>query len=179
MLLSIHWHVYDAPLNQASFPSLQYFISFCYQTEHQKTVACCYFRVYKSSIHQDSVVSVVTRLWDEHSGVQFLLRPEIFHLQNALNNPALYATDTQGSFLEVKQPRREVDHSLPSSVKVKNQQTYTLPPPLLPQTILPDKSITLIKSCTIFQDLLPYLILSLLPYKCMHLQIFCYWLQQN
>jgi hypothetical protein len=73
------------------------------------------------------MVSVVTRLWAEHSGVQFLLRPEIFLLQNALNNPALYSMDTQGSFLKVKQPRREDDHSLPSSAKVRNQQTYTLP----------------------------------------------------
>jgi hypothetical protein len=55
-----------------------------------------------------------------------------FLLQNALTNPALYPMDTQGSFLEVKQPRREVDHSLPSSAKVRNQQIYTLcthPPP--------------------------------------------------
>jgi len=78
MLTSIHWHVYDAPLNQASFPWLQYFISSCYQTEHQKTVACCYFRVYRSITHQDGMVSVVTWLWAEHSGVQFLLRQEIF-----------------------------------------------------------------------------------------------------
>jgi hypothetical protein len=128
--------------------------------QHQKIVTCCHFRVYKSIIHQDSVVSVVTRLWAEHSGVQFLIRLEIFLLQNALNNPALYSMDTQGSFLRVKQPRRETDHSLPSSAKVKDQQTHTLPPPPLPQPISPDKSITLIKSWTFFQDLLPYLILS-------------------
>jgi hypothetical protein len=40
-----------------------------------------------------------------------------------------------------------------------NRPTH-YPPHPLPQTILPDKSITLIKSCTFFQDLLPYLILS-------------------
>ena len=66
--------------NQTLFPCLQYFISSCYQTEHQKIVACCYFRIYKSITHQDSMVSVVTRLLAEHSRVQFLLRQEIFLL---------------------------------------------------------------------------------------------------
>jgi hypothetical protein len=91
------------------------------------------------------MVSAVITLWAEHSRVQFLLRQEICLHQNALNNPALHSMDTQGSFLEVKQPRLEVHHSLPSRAKVKNQETYTFTP-LLSQTILPDKSITLIKA---------------------------------
>jgi hypothetical protein len=45
-------------------------------------------------------------------------------------HPASYPRGTRGSFPGVKQPRREADHSLPSSVKVKNAWSYTSTPPV-------------------------------------------------
>jgi hypothetical protein len=40
-----------------------------------------------------------------------------------------YQTGTGGAFLEVRRPERETNHSLPSSVEVKNTWNYTSTPP--------------------------------------------------
>jgi hypothetical protein len=44
-------------------------------------------------------------------------------------HPASYPMGTMGSFPEGKAPGREADHSLPSSVEVKNAWIYTSTPP--------------------------------------------------
>jgi hypothetical protein len=43
---------------------------------------------------------------------------------------ASYPTGTRGSFLGVKRPGREADHSPPSSAEVKNEWSYTSTPPV-------------------------------------------------
>jgi hypothetical protein len=43
-------------------------------------------------------------------------------------HPASYPVGTRGSYLGVKRPGREADHSFPSSAKVKNMWSYTSPP---------------------------------------------------
>jgi hypothetical protein len=42
--------------------------------------------------------------------------------------PAFYPVGTRGSFLGVKRPGREADHSPPSSTEVKNAWSYTSAP---------------------------------------------------
>jgi hypothetical protein len=45
-------------------------------------------------------------------------------------HPASYPMVTRGSFLGLKRPGREADHSLPSSAEVKNAWSYTSTPPI-------------------------------------------------
>jgi hypothetical protein len=45
-------------------------------------------------------------------------------------HPASYPMVTRDYFLGVKQPRREADHSPPSSAEVKNVWIYTSTPPI-------------------------------------------------
>jgi hypothetical protein len=47
------------------------------------------------------------------------------------DNPVSYPMGTGGSFPVVKKPRREGDHSSPSSAEVKNAWSYTSTPTLL------------------------------------------------
>ena len=41
-----------------------------------------------------------------------------------------FSNGYQGSFSEVKQPEREVDHSAPSGTEVKKEWNYISPPPI-------------------------------------------------
>jgi hypothetical protein len=44
-------------------------------------------------------------------------------------HPSSYPMGTSGSFLEVKRPGREADHSPPSRHEIKNARSYKSPPP--------------------------------------------------
>jgi hypothetical protein len=67
---------------------------------------------------------------DRGSGVRFPAGARNFSLHHRVQNgseahPASYPTGTRGSFLGVKRPGREADHSSPSSADVKNAWSYT------------------------------------------------------
>jgi hypothetical protein len=67
------------------------------------------------------------------SRVRFPVGAGNFSLHHRVQNgsgahPASYPMGTRGSFLGVKRPRREADHSPPSSAEVKNAWSYTSTP---------------------------------------------------
>jgi hypothetical protein len=73
------------------------------------------------------------RLDDRGSRVRFPSGAGNFSLHNRVQNvsgahPASYPMGTGGSFLGVKRPGREADHSPPYSAEVKNAWSYTLTP---------------------------------------------------
>jgi hypothetical protein len=80
----------------------------------------------------DSSVSIVLGygLDDWGSRVQFSVGAGNFSLHHRIQNgsgahQASYPMGTSGLSMGVKWPRHEADHSLPSSVEVKNVQSYT------------------------------------------------------
>jgi hypothetical protein len=79
------------------------------------------------SLALGSSVSIATGygLDDRGSGVRFLAETGNFSLFNRVQtgsgaHPASYPMGTGGSFLWVKRPGREADHSPPCSAEVKN-----------------------------------------------------------
>lgn len=70
------------------------------------------------------------RLWAEWSEVQTLVWTRDSSLLKNIqtySRASLLVTGHQGSFLEVKQPRYEVNHSPPTGVEVKIDGSYTSP----------------------------------------------------
>jgi hypothetical protein len=95
---------------------------------------CCYYYYSKS---RDSSVGMALGygLDDRGSRVLFPEGGWEFSLHHRVQNgsgahPASYTMGTRRSFLGVKRPRREADHSPPSSAEVKNELSYTFTPPI-------------------------------------------------
>jgi len=81
----------------------------------------------------DSIVSVVTRLWDEWCEVPIPAGArDLFLLQNVQTSPgaypASYLVGNGDSFLGIKWARHEVDQSPTSGDKVKNEWSYSFTP---------------------------------------------------
>jgi len=77
---------------------------------------------------------MVTRLLPGQSGVQIQARATDFHLQNAQTrsgiHTASYSMHRRGSIPGVKHLQCEVNHSLPTSAKIKNRWSYKSAPPI-------------------------------------------------
>jgi hypothetical protein len=81
----------------------------------------------------DSLIGI--GLDDRGSRVQFSAGAENFSLHHRVQrgsgaHPASYPMGTGTLSLGVKRPRREADHSPPSSAEVKNEWSYTSTPPI-------------------------------------------------
>ena len=77
---------------------------------------------------QRDTVSIMIRLWAKWSEVLTLVWTRDSSLLKNIqtcSRASLLVTGYQGSFLEVKQPGYEVNHSPPTSVKVKTDGSYT------------------------------------------------------
>jgi len=75
------------------------------------------------------LVKHINRLDDPSSRVQFPARAGNFSLHHRVQtgsvaHPASYPMDTRGSFLVVKRPGSESDHSPPSRAEVKKVWSY-------------------------------------------------------
>jgi hypothetical protein len=84
------------------------------------------FKNYTLNLCRDSSVGIAIGygLEDRMIGVQFPAGAGNFSLRHRVQtgsgaHPASYSMGIGGSFLEVKRPRREANHSPPSSAKVK------------------------------------------------------------
>jgi hypothetical protein len=77
---------------------------------------------------------MVTRLLSGQYGVQFQARATNFHLQNAQTRSGIhiasYSMHRAGSIPGVKHLQFEVNHSLPTSAKIKNRWSYNSTPPI-------------------------------------------------
>jgi len=83
----------------------------------------------------DSTVTIVTRPQPGQSGVQFQARARDFYLlQNVQTrsgiHTAFYFTHRGGSIPGVKHLQCAVNHSLPTSAKIKNKWSYNSTPPI-------------------------------------------------
>jgi len=77
----------------------------------------------------ENSVDIVTRLWAGLSGFNperlRIFLPSAKHLLTLWVPPTFLLNCSEGFFLGVKRPGREVDHSHPSIAKVKNKWSYT------------------------------------------------------
>jgi hypothetical protein len=91
--------------------------------------------VHFSSGSRDSAVGIVTGYGLDNRGVGVLVpigkEFSILHVAQAESgaHPASYPMGIEGSFLVVKQPEREADHSPPTNAEVKKSCIYTSTPP--------------------------------------------------
>jgi len=74
-------------------------------------------------------------------GKRFLSSPK--HPDYHWGSPSLFLNGCLGSFLGVKWPGCEVDHSPPSSVEVKNEWSCTSPPPICASIVWTGKNLPL------------------------------------
>jgi hypothetical protein len=80
---------------------------------------------------QSSIVSIMIRLWAGWSEVQTLVwtrDSSLLENVQTCSRASLLVSGYRGSFLEVKQPGYEVNHSLLTSVEIKIEGSYTSPP---------------------------------------------------
>jgi hypothetical protein len=87
---------------------------------------CVTFRISVIRVSRDSSVSIALGygLDERGSRVRFPAWAGNFSLHHRVQNgsgahPTSYSVGTRGSFPEVKRPKREADHSPPSSTEVK------------------------------------------------------------
>jgi hypothetical protein len=84
---------------------------------------------------QDSVVSIMTSYGPDGPGFEFRRGQVFFFLLQTRPDqlrgpPSLLFNGCRGSFLGVKRPGFEVDHSSPSSAEVKSEWSCTSAPPM-------------------------------------------------
>jgi hypothetical protein len=86
------------------------------------------------SVSRDSRVGIATSYWLEDEGLEFESRwGQEFSLLHVIQtgsgvHPTFYPLGTWGSFLGVKWPGREADHSPPTSAEVKKTWVHTSTP---------------------------------------------------